>query len=484
MTNIEIDNIFPQGYKGVASISDVRLVITALNDGGHFGGGGGVPTDAYTKVETDTLLDTKLNLSGGTLTGHITLATPRSSRFSIVDGNNSFIMNSDKATFVSNSNTLGLGANTNGTSLDFKINGSVEMAISQGLAPSTKYAPTLDEHLTRKDYVDGLIGGGGTSSGFEKITTGKTSGWRLIGQDAQDFNFIGQNAVDASSSQTIKGTSSLGASGNFAFCSGADTKAQGDYSQAGGYQTTASGNYSQAGGYQTTASSEYSYAEGYDTLASGEGSHAEGKSTVASGGSSHAEGYDTTSSGDYGSHAEGKSTVASGGSSHAEGTYTTASGENSHAEGNATSALYDSGHAEGNNTRAEGYQSHAEGNFTVATGGSSHAEGDHTIALNPASHAQGTYNTGTATDTIHETGIGSAALRKNAFEIYTDGRLVAPELTQALINTPKSLVTKEYSDSQNNVAVDPGDSVATDVPTLVQDYNMLLANLRTAGIIV
>jgi hypothetical protein len=53
-------------------------------------------------------------------------------------------------------------------------------------------------------------------------------------------------------------------------------------------------------------------------------------------------------------------------------------------------------------------------------------------------HAAGRYNVGTSNDTIHETGIGTDtgdAYRKNAFEIYTDGTLTAPEATPALVNS-------------------------------------------------
>jgi hypothetical protein len=70
-------------------------------------------------------------------------------------------------------------------------------------------------------------------------------------------------------------------------------------------------------------------------------------------------------------------------------------------------------------------------------------------------YAAGRYNIGTDTDTIYEIGVGYAGSggpeRRNAFEIYTDGKVVAPELTSALINdsnTPtRVLITKEYADS-------------------------------------
>jgi hypothetical protein len=167
--------------------------------------------------------------------------------------------------------------------------------------------------------------------------------------------------------------------------------ATGEFSFSTGFQTTASGDYSNAKGYNTTASGYYTTAEGYSTIASDESSHAEGTTTVANGIGAHAEGGFTTAINDY---------------------------------------------------------SHVEGYVSNALGFASHAEGYSTTAQNEASHAEGRFNIGTATDTIHETGIGTNnSNRLNAFEIYTDGRLTAPELTTALINTSRSLVTKEYVDS-------------------------------------
>jgi len=187
-------------------------------------------------------------------------------------------------------------------------------------------------------------------------------------------------------------------------------------------------------GYQTEARDDYAHAEGNATLASGKGSHAEGYYTEASGNYSHAEGYKTKATNDYGSHAEGNYTTASGVSSHAEGYKTESGGIYSHAEGNVTTA--------------EGYGSHSEGGLTKASGYYSHAEGYFTIAQNDHMHVEGKYNVGTATDTIHETGIGADGDKKNAFEIYIDGKVVAPELTTTLIDdtntSNKVLVTKEW----------------------------------------
>ena len=165
------------------------------------------------------------------------------------------------------------------------------------------------------------------------------------------------------------------------------------YSNSPGTTFGAAGNNSFAVGYQVEASGGYSYAEGYRTIASGSISHAEGKNTTA-GYMSHAEGYGSQADGYY--------------SAHAEGYYTQATGD---------------------------YGAHAEGRNTIASGASAHAEGYYTTARNLGSHAAGKYNVGTATDTIHETGIGTGSSnKKNAFEIYTDGTLTAPEATPALVD--------------------------------------------------
>jgi hypothetical protein len=92
-------------------------------------------------------------------------------------------------------------------------------------------------------------------------------------------------------------------------------------------------------------------------------------------------------------------------------------------------------HAEGWQTRADGERSHSEGNNTQAQEDDSHAEGIYTIAQNVGMHAAGQYNVGTATDTIHETGIGTGlSNRLNAFEIYTDGAVLAPEATPSIVD--------------------------------------------------
>ena len=158
--------------------------------------------------------------------------------------------------------------------------------------------------------------------------------------------------------------------------------------------------------------------------------------------------------------AEGMNAVASGDYSHTEGRINVASAHAAHAEGWSTEATGGQSHAEGHLTKATSINSHAEGMETESSGFASHSEGWGTIAQNDVSHAAGKYNIGTSPDTIHETGIGEYNDRKNAFEIYIDGTLTAPESTIDLINArgPKTLVTKEYvenisSSGSNNVSV-------------------------------
>lgn len=250
-----------------------------------------------------------------------------------------------------------------------------------------------------------------------------------------DLLTIGKNAVDFSTNSDKK----IGAIGNYSFVEGSDTSASGINSHAEGNGSTAAGKNSHAEGSDANASGNNSHAEGYFTEASGLNSHAEGDDTKASALNSHAEGNRSKASGE-GSHAEGRDTKASGGASHAEGRATEASGSYSHTEGNST--------------KASGKNSHAEGNSTTASEAGAHAEGEGTIALNYNSHAAGNYNVGASHETIHETGVGTSdSDRKNAFEIYRDGRVRAPELLISKIDNDKSLITKEYLEANSNIKV-------------------------------
>jgi len=217
-----------------------------------------------------------------------------------------------------------------------------------------------------------------------------------------------------------------------AHAEGQNTKASGTASHAEGNGSEASGFASHAEGYSTQAIGDHSHVEGNQCIAKGHYSHSEGLATQASGEGSHSEGYKTQATNDY-SHAEGFETQATGQYSHAEGQYAQASGEVSHAEGFSTQAI-------GENSHAEGFKSKALGN-------ASHAEGLNTIAQNDYMHVQGMNNVGKSSETIHETGIGTSDDdRRNAFEIYKDGSLTAPELTfKNIFKRENSLITKEFN---------------------------------------
>ena len=156
--------------------------------------------------------------------------------------------------------------------------------------------------------------------------------------------------------------------------------------------------------------------------------HAEGQKTYASW-NSHAEGFTTQAGSDStgNAHAEGNTTKATGNNSHAEGINTIAGGHNSHAEGDSTQATFWNAHAEGYRTNARGNGSHAEGNsdgfdtHNEAIGMGSHVEGGGTQAVSDYAHAEGTCNMGIV-DAIHEVGIGTNDVHKNAHTIMKDGK--------------------------------------------------------------
>lgn len=103
----------------------------------------------------------------------------------------------------------------------------------------------------------------------------------------------------------------------------------------------------------------------------------------------------------------------------------TASGEQSHAEGYDTTAKGRFSHAEGGGSSAWGEMSHAEGYATYAVDSYSHAEGRYTVARCAAGHAEGRSNTGQS-DSIHEVGIGTDNVRKDAHRITQYGKHYIP----------------------------------------------------------
>jgi len=124
--------------------------------------------------------------------------------------------------------------------------------------------------------------------------------------------------------------------------------------------------------------------------------------------------------------------------------------------------------ATGRNSFAVGYQ-------TTSAGRYSYAGGYETIAQNDYQTSIGKHNTSTSTETIFEVGIGAdASNRTNALEIYSNGRIIAPELNT--ITDPKSLTTKEYVDITATLQINDLTDVDINTPL---DFEVLLYNAST-----
>lgn len=250
--------------------------------------------------------------------------------------------------------------------------------------------------------------------------------------------------------------------GEYSHAEGMATTANGDYSHAEGKNTKALGLCSHAEGYYTVARDIYSHAEGERTRATYAGSHAEGTETMSIGAETHAEGIGCIAGAWYGGHAEGngclslyknfydkissyssesnyfvlqnshlleklaadKSIIVTndhyistkthvftiGGVSTSNKrvyvkeaipdynfvpvylipyTINETDGNSSHAEGERAIANNIAAHAEGRNTTSSGTAAHAEGFGTIASGNYSHSEGQHTQALEFGAHAEG-----------------------------------------------------------------------------------------------
>lgn len=98
---------------------------------------------------------------------------------------------------------------------------------------------------------------------------------------------------------------------------------------------------------------------------------------------------------------------------------------------------------------------------STSTGTYSLVQGLGTANTLTASSAFGMYNEINA-DSILEIGIGTDTLRKNALDVKSDGRLIAPSLTN--FDNVKSLITKEYMEDSITTAI--GSSLGSLVPIL------------------
>jgi hypothetical protein len=134
-----------------------------------------------------------------------------------------------------------------------------------------------------------------TESQLEKVSGPSSTGWRLLGKNANNYGTIGVEAVDLSHSDEFQGLN--GAMGNFSLAGGRNTRASGTTSFATGLLSTASGTNSAAFGNSSVASGTESFAIGGSNQASGVQSFAAGSGTKATQTLTSAFGLFTTASG-------------------------------------------------------------------------------------------------------------------------------------------------------------------------------------------
>jgi hypothetical protein len=159
----------------------------------------------------------------------------------------------------------------------------------------------------------------------------------------------------------------------------------------------------------------------------------------------------------YSTQAIGQESFAAGHCSNATGDYSFSLGYWTHSEGEASITFGIKTLSEGVASIAMGQSTTATGNYSMAIGNGSEANkvgalvsGNHTISNSEYNLIAGCYNIG-RDYTALEIGIGTSLTeRKNAIDVYCDGRIHAPELSIDLIDddtanlSDRTLVTREY----------------------------------------
>lgn len=303
----------------------------------------------------------------------------------------------------------------------------------QILVGNSYSAPTADNEIATKKYVDDNAGSFTTTGGlisesansdqynsdfvigspqltddgntnhdkrmfFDK-SKGAFRAGRATGTEWDDAN-VGNYSIAFGSNCIAKGLS---------MAIGDGSKALEDYCFAGGYHSeardaeaafafgsscVATGGCAVALGNSTTASGDYSTALGHSTTASGNSSTALGSACLASGYSSVALGESNTASGTS-SFTAGETNTASGYTSIALGANCVASGSGSFAAGDGSEASEYVSIALGKNTTASSDYSTALGYSTTASGEGSTASGSGTTAKSYRETVIGSYNTDT-----------------------------------------------------------------------------------------
>ncbi len=191
------------------------------------------------------------------------------------------------STFYSANSVSGFNANDrlfvvgNGEDLANRSNALTILKNGTITAPSFDISEITDNKaLITKEYAEANI----ASTGIEAIDEGNGLGWRLLGENSDDYGDIGNRAIDLSRNDFPSTT--IGATGNFSTALGYSTTASGDISTTMGIGTVASGLRSIAMGDGSIASGIRSIAIGVGTTASGLRSTAMGTSSAALGSAS------------------------------------------------------------------------------------------------------------------------------------------------------------------------------------------------------
>ncbi len=167
----------------------------------------------------------------------------------------------------------------------------------------------------------------------------------------------------------------------------------------------------------------------------------------------------TTASGVYAtamglrSNASGTSTTATGQDTSASGIYATAMGLMTNASGNSSTAMGQDTSASGSSSTAMGQDTSASGNFATAIGFETTAISFNSLAIGRYNTISGSPAVWISSDPLFVIGNGSSSIsRSNALTVLKNGTIIAPTLTNTLINTAgnKALISKEYADTNYN----------------------------------
>lgn len=233
-------------------------------------------------------------------------------------------------------------------------------------------------------------------SGLEAIDEGNGTGWRLIGSNSDNYGDIGDASIDLSVSTNASTTN--GATGVRSIAIGGNASAQND-------QAIVIGNYATATETDAFAIGTTASATEVSAVAIGKLANASGVGSVALGNGSTSQGFGSFASG-LGSNAVGSNSVALGQFAIANGDY---------------------GYSLGSATMADAYNSFVIGRHNI--GG-------------------GTTDSWVETDALLEVGNGESATSKsNALTILKNGTITAPSFDITEITDNKSLITKEYADT-------------------------------------